>query len=150
MSTWTSHAVIHGRPDDILAVLTDPSAASRWAPVEFDCTEAGKLSEGSQIDLRGRLGGLCVHFEVDVHRADAERLELTASGPVLMHVEYRMTAVDEQSELEALVSVRRAPGLLNAVVARAADALFAAGALRAAVSGIAREVEDAVGQRAAA
>ena len=36
MKTWTATATAEAHPAAVLHVLTDPDAASRWAPVPFD------------------------------------------------------------------------------------------------------------------
>ena len=141
MSTWTTHAWSHGRPDDVLRVLTDPAAAARWAPVNFELDGSERLVEGRTAVVRGQVAGWPVAFELDVHRARADVLELTAEGPVVLDVLYRVEEQREGSPIEARVSVLPRPGLLNGLVARCADTLFAGGALKMAVAAIAAEAD---------
>ena len=102
-----------------------------------------RLVAGSRARVVGRVAGQRVGFDVEVHRADEEQLELVAVGPVSFDVEYRLRPVKGGSEVEASVAVRRGRGLVGRVVASATDALLAAGALNQAVSRIAREFEPA-------
>ena len=141
MSTWTTNAWARGRPDDVLRVLTDPAAAARWAPVTFELEGSERLVEGRTTVVRGQVAGWRVEFELDVHRAREDVLELTAEGPVVFDVRYRVEEQLDGSQIEASVSVVRRPGLVNALVARCAETLFAGGALKLAVTAIAAEVD---------
>jgi hypothetical protein len=143
MSTWTAQTVVNGRPEDVLAILTDPEAAGRWAPIDFDVEglNGPRLETGSRARLVGRLAGQNVGFDVDVHQADPQRLELTACGPIALDVAYDLQPAGSGSRVVASVGVRGGRGLSGRVLARAADALLAGGALNHAVSRIAREVE---------
>ena len=143
MSTWTAQTTVNGLPQDVLDVLTDPAAVGRWAPVAFDVEEleGDRLVTGSRARVVGRVAGRRVGFDVLVHRADEEQLELAAVGPVSFDVNYRLRPVHGGSEVEACVAVHRGRGLAGRVVASATDALLAAGALHQAVSRIAREFE---------
>jgi len=145
MSTWTAQTIVNGLPQDVLDVLTDPAAVGRWAPVDFvvEGLEGDRLIAGSRARVVGRLAGRRVGFDVEVHRADEQQLELVATGPVSFDVNYRLRPIDGGSEVEACVAVRRGRGLVGRVVASATDALLAAGALNQAVSRIAREFEPA-------
>jgi hypothetical protein len=143
MSTWTAQTVVNGRPEDVLAILTDPEAASRWAPIDFEVQglTAPRLEAGSRARLVGRLAGQPVGFDVDVHQADPRRLELTACGPIALDVAYDMEPAGSGSRVVASVGVRGGRGLSGRVLAHATGALLAGGALDHAVSRIAREVE---------
>ena len=145
MRTWTAQTTVNGRPEDVLAMLTDPEAVSRWAPIDFEVEDLDgpRLATGSRARVVGRLAGRRVGFDVEVHRADEQQLELVATGPVSFDVNYRLRPIDGGSEVEACVAVRRGRGLVGRVVASATDALLAAGALNQAVSRIAREFEPA-------
>src|SRR4051812_20914993 len=109
MSTWTAQTTVRGLPQDVLDVLTDPVAMGRWAPVDFDVEDldGDRLVAGSRARVRGRLAGCSVAFDVEVHRADEEHLELVAVGPVSFDVNYRLRPVRGGSEVEASVAVRR-------------------------------------------
>ena len=145
MSTWTAQTTVKGLPLDVLDVLTDPAAVGRWAPVDFDVEglDGDRLVAGSRARVVGRVAGQRVGFDVEVHRADEEQLELVATGPVSFDVEYRLRPVTGGSEVEACVAVRRGRGIVSRVVASATDALLAAGALNHAISRIAHEFEPA-------
>ena len=129
-----------------MAVLTDPAAAGRWAPVDFEveCLDGPRLRTGSRARVVGRLAGQHVGFDVDVHEAGPNRLELTACGPIGLDVAYDLEPAGEGSRVVASIGVRSGRGLTGRVLAHATGALLAGGALDHAVSSIAREVELAL------
>ena len=141
MRTWTATTTIDARPEAVLAVLTDPDAVARWAPVPFAVSglREKRLRAGSRAYVSGRLAGREVGFDVDVHAAATDRLELTAAGPIAFDVRYDLAPHSRGSEVRASVSVRPGPGLAGRVMASATSALLSAGALNTAVSRIARE-----------
>ena len=144
MSTWTEQLTANAAPAAILEILTDPGACGRWSPVEFEVRQldGDRLRAGSRARVAGRLAGREVGFDVEVLAADEERLKLLASGPIDFDVEYRLRAVPAGSEVSACVGVR-GNGFAGRVLAQATAALLSAGALRQAVSRIAREAECA-------
>jgi ABC-type amino acid transport substrate-binding protein len=143
MSTWTAQTTVRSRPEDVFCTLVDPDAIQRWSPVDFEieALDGGRLAAGGQARVVGRLAGMAVGFDVDVAHADGERLSLSAVGPIGLDVDYRLTALDEGSEICASVSVRRGSGISGRVLAGATDALLAGGALQAAIARIARQAE---------
>ena len=145
MRTWTTETTVAGLPDEVLALLTEPEAIARWAPIPFELLEMNtdRLLAGSRARVIGRLAGRTLEFDVEVLAADEKRLALVADGPISMDVEYRFRRVARGSEVCASVSVRGS-GLIGRILVQATDALLAAGALRNAVSRIGRELEPAV------
>ena len=145
MATWTARTRAAGLPDEVLALLTEPDAIARWAPISFtvDAFDGDRLRAGDQVLVRGALAGRTLAFEVDVSEADDGRLVLTATGPIRLDVEYLAVAVGRCSEVHASVTVSGG-GLAGRLLAQATDALLAAGALRTAVGAIAREFEPAL------
>jgi hypothetical protein len=145
MATWTAQTRVAGLPDEVLALLTDPSSIARWAPVAFDVVdfEGRRLGAGDRVRVCGRLAGRSVEFEVDVSEADDGHLVLTAVGPIRLDVEYLAVAAADGSEVHASITVS-GRGLMGRVLAQTTDALLAAGALRAAVDRIACELEPAL------
>jgi hypothetical protein len=143
MSTWTEQLTAQAEPAAVLDVLTDPDACGRWAPVPFDVDDdhGSRLRAGSRTRVEGRLAGRRVGFDVEVLAADEERLALRACGPIDLDVEYRLRAVPAGSEVRASIAVR-GDGLAGRVLAQATGALLGAGALRTAMTRIAREAED--------
>ena len=143
MRTWTAQTTVNGRPEDVLAVLTDPAACGRWAPIDFEVEDLDgeRLETGSRARVVGRLAGQRADFDVDVHAACPCRLELTASGPVVLDVAYDVESHGDGSRVVASIGVREGRGFTGRLLARATDALLAGGALNHAVSRIAREVE---------
>src|SRR3954452_16689501 len=106
MRTWTAHATTEARPEDILAALTDPDRCRGWAPVPFEVDDdTSRLRTGTRTRVNGRLAGVRVGFDVEVHHADHRRLQLSAKGPVHMDVDYDVAATDGGSEVRASVSV---------------------------------------------
>jgi hypothetical protein len=144
MRTWTSTATVDARPSEVIDVLTDPAAALRWSPFPFDLEDfdGQRLEAGDQARVAGSLAGMRVGFAVEVHEADAERLWLTARGPVELDVEYALEEVEGRTAITASIVVSGG-GLRGRALARATDALLAAGALGAALGRIAREAEAA-------
>jgi hypothetical protein len=143
MSNWTAATTVKGRPQDVLDVLTDPEAIGRWAPVDFDVEglDGPRLDAGSRARVIGKIVGQRVGFDVDVHEVCPCRFALTASGPIALDVAYEVQPVAEGSRVIASIGVRDGRGLGGRLIASATDALLAGGALHAAVSRIAREVE---------
>ncbi len=142
MSTWRTQTTCPGTPDHVLTLLTEPDAIARWSPLPFsvDGLPTGRLRSGDRVWVGGELAGRSLEFEVRVAQAGDGRLALTALGPIEIDVEYRVDPAPCGSTLCALVDVA-GRGLLGRVLARATDALLAAGALRAAVDRIAQEVD---------
>jgi carbon monoxide dehydrogenase subunit G len=134
MRTWTAHAISPARPEAILAALTDPDACARWSPVAFDVEDdAGRLRAGTRTRVSGKLAGLRVGFDVEVHRVDARRLALSATGPVAMDVAYDVAPLERGTEVRASVSVRPGRGVVARMLAEATNGLLSAGALSMAV-----------------
>ena len=146
MATWETRTTVMGGPEDVLEVLTDPSAARRWSPIGFELEhiEGDRLRSGSHAVLTGRLAGRSVKFEVDVLKASDGQLELRARGPVEMDVSYDAVPLGELTEIVAHVAVRSGGGLLGRLLSSATDALLAGGALNIAVQSVRREVEQTV------
>jgi Polyketide cyclase / dehydrase and lipid transport len=131
-------------PDRVLAVLTDPHAIRSWSPVPFQLDDAqASLSAGSETRVTGNLAGLRVGFDVLVHAADEDGLRLSATGPVALDVSYGLRPARGGSEVQASVSMGKSRGIGGRVVAKATEALLAAGALERAAGRIARAAEEA-------
>jgi hypothetical protein len=143
MSTYTADHTIVAEPEAILEALTDPCSIARWSPFEFevDGLDSDRLHRGATARISGRLAGCPVDFDVEVQEANAERLALTAIGPVGLDVIYRLRPRGDGTQVEAAVSVERGRGLVGLALARATEAMLAAGALHAAVGRIADELE---------
>lgn len=123
-------------------MLTEPGAIARWSPVPFRVVDPDqeRLCAGDRVTVRGELAGRGVEFLVDVAKADDGHLALTATGPIRIDVDYRVVGGTYGSCLRARVGVAGS-GLFGRVLARATDALLAAGALNVAVDRIAEELE---------
>jgi hypothetical protein len=145
MATWTAQTRVAGLPDEVLALLTEPDVIARWAPIAFDVVDFDRtrLRAGDQVCVRGGITGRSLEFEVEVAEADDGRLVLTAIGPIRLDVAYLAVAVEDGSEVRASISVS-GRGLFGRLIAQAADALLAAGALTTAIDRIARELEPAL------
>jgi hypothetical protein len=143
MSEWTATARANATPGRVLQVLTLPEEIRRWSPVDFDLDDlaGGRLAAGSRGRVTGRLAGVRVGFDVEVHAADEARLELSAEGPVALDVRYELSAHDAGAALNATVSVRDGGGLTGRLVANATAAILSAGALEDAARRIARHAE---------
>jgi hypothetical protein len=68
-------------------------------------------------------------------------VKLLASGPIVLNVSYELSEAPSGSEVTAKVAVAGSRGFTGRLIAQATDALLAAGALRHAVTRIAREAE---------
>jgi hypothetical protein len=143
MNRWTSTAQANATPEQLLNVLTHPHQIRRWSPVEFDVDdlESRRLAAGTRTRVTGRLAGVPVSFCVEVHAADADRLEISADGPIGLDVRYELAPADGGAEMTASVGVRSRGGLTGRVVAKAATTLLSAGALDSATGRIAAAAE---------
>jgi hypothetical protein len=145
MGTWVTQTKMGGVPDEVLELLTRTDAIARWTPIPFELVDfdGDRLAAGDRVRVCGMLAGRSLEFEVDVADAEDGRLALAAKGPIHIDVEYVARAVAVGSEVSAKVAVS-GQGLMGRVLAKATDALLAAGALNSAVGRIARELEPAL------
>lgn len=143
MDRWTSTAQANATPERLLEVLTHPQQIRRWSPVEFDVDDLAsrRLAAGTRTKVTGRVAGVPVSFDVQVHTADPERLEISAEGPIGLDVRYELAPAGAGAEMTASVRVRGGGGLTGRVVATAAATLLSAGALDGATGRIARVAE---------
>ena len=149
MSEWMAKARAKATPCQVLQVLTLPDEIRRWSPVDFDLDDldGSRLAAGMRGRVTGRLAGVKVGFDVEIHAADEAILELSADGPVGLDVRYELVKDETGAELIASVSMRRGGGLTGRLVANATAALLSAGALEGAAARIAQVAES---QRSAA
>ncbi len=145
---WTARTHLCAQAHDVLSALTDPTAIAQWAPVSFevDGLAGSRLRAGSRERVTGSLAGLRTAFEVEVHRADTDGLELVARDPVALEVSYRFRQQRTGLLVEAAVRVRRQRGLGAQVLRAAVAALLNAGALACAL----RRLEASLAVRAQA
>jgi hypothetical protein len=143
MGTWSSHIDVRADPGRVLETLTDIRACGAWSPVGFevDGPKGGRLTAGTTVAVSGRIARRRVRFCVEIVRADTERLLLRAAGPVDMLADYEVSPAEHGSRLHATISVRRGTGSGARVAARATCMLLGAGALKHALTRIAREAE---------
>ena len=134
-----------GAPEQVLELLTEPDAIARWAPIPFELLDldGARLRPGTRARVSGALAGRRLEFDVEIHEANEERLSLVANGLVSIGAEYLLAPADGGSDVRASVSVS-GRGLLGGILARASEAGLAAGALRASVARIGRELEPAI------
>jgi hypothetical protein len=140
-----SSTTVCGSPAEVLALLTEPQAIARWAPIRFKLValDGSRLEAGSRARVAGNLAGRAVEFDVDVLEASDQRLELVADGPISLNVRYALRPSVGGSEVEASIEVG-GRGLLGRVLAKATEALLAAGGLRGSLDRLARELEPAL------
>jgi hypothetical protein len=143
MSQWTTSTQAKARPEQVLEVLTRPDAIKLWSPIDFDVEDLDgvRLAAGSTARVSGKLAGVRVGFDVEVHAADEYGVELTAHGPIGIDVRYDLTPSDDGSEVTASISLRRGGGITGRLLSQATAALLSAGALDGAARGIARAAE---------
>jgi Polyketide cyclase / dehydrase and lipid transport len=144
VAEWTATARVKASPGQVLEVLTHPEEIRRWSPVDFDLDEleGRRLAAGTRGRVSGRLAGVRVGFDVEVHTADEATLELSAHGPVGLDVRYELASDESGAELNASVSMRRSNGLTGRLVANATAALLSAGALEGAAGRIVSVAES--------
>jgi hypothetical protein len=145
MANWTATTTTKATPDQVLEVLTHPDEIRRWSPIEFDVDELDdrRLAAGTRARVTGKVAGVRVGFDVEVHKADEEILELSADGPIGIDVRYELQPAKAGSEVHASVSLRRGGGLTGRLVANATAALLSTGVLDGAAGRIARAAEKA-------
>jgi polyketide cyclase/dehydrase/lipid transport protein len=143
MTHFTTRTTTSASPEQVLDVLTDPDAIREWAPIPFEVEELDgyRLEAGSCARVTGGIAGLKLGFDLEVHAADEDGLELTAEGPIGIDVRYDLAPVDDGAEVHASVSVRGGGGITGRLAAKATAALLAAGALDGAAGRIARAAE---------
>lgn len=142
MARWTAQTRVAGAPEEVLELLTEPQAISRWSPIDFDVVDwdGDRLSSGDRVRVEGRLAGRALAFDVDVAKADEGDLRLTARGPIRLDVAYRVRGRADGSDVHAEVDVS-GRGIMGRVLAQATDALLASGALRLAIDRLAGELK---------
>jgi Polyketide cyclase / dehydrase and lipid transport len=143
MSVWTTSTQANARPEQVLEVLTHPDAIRLWSPIDFDVEDLDgvRLAAGTTARVSGKLAGVRVGFDVEVHAADADGVELTAHGPIGIDVRYDLTPAAGGSEVTASVALRRGGGITGRLLSQATAALLSAGALDGAAQSIARAAE---------
>jgi hypothetical protein len=142
MANWTAQTTANATTDQLLDVLTHPDEIRRWSPIDFDLEDCdGRLATGTRTRVTGRLAGVPVEFDVEVHAADQDGLRLSADGPIGIDVRYELSPASAGAELNASVSVRNGRGLTGRIVANATKALLSAGVLDSTTGRIARAAE---------
>jgi len=143
MANWTATTITKATPDQVLEVLTHPDEIRRWAPIDFevDDLDTARLAPGTRARVTGRVAGVSVGFDVEVHAADTGLLELSADGPIGIDVRYELQPAKAGSEVCASVSLRRGGGITGRLVEKATAALLSAGVLDGAAGRIARAAE---------
>jgi len=143
MAHWTATTTTKATPDQLLEVLTHPDEIRLWSPIDFDVDELDsvRLYAGSRARVTGKVAGVRVGFDVEVHAADDELLELSADGPIGIDVRYELARAEAGSEVVASVSLRRGGGITGRLVANATAALLSTGVLEGAAGRIARAAE---------
>jgi Polyketide cyclase / dehydrase and lipid transport len=143
MANWIATTTTTATPDQVLEVLTHPDEIRRWSPIDFDVDDLDsvRLAPGSTARVTGRVAGVSVGFDVEVHAADTGLLELSADGPIGIDVRYELQPAKAGSEVCASVSLRRGGGITGRLVEKATAALLSAGVLDGAAGRIARAAE---------
>ena len=142
MGKWTAQATANATTEQLLDVLTHPDEIRRWSPIDFDLEDCdGRLAAGTRTRVTGRLAGVPVGFDVEVHEAGRDGLRLSADGPIGIDVRYELSPASGGAELNASVSVRNGRGLTGRIVANATKALLSAGVLDSTAGRIARAAE---------
>jgi uncharacterized protein YndB with AHSA1/START domain len=145
MRTFTAHTTATSAPHEVLELLTDPDAIARWAPIPFELLELDeqRLYPGANVRVRGQLAGQSAEFCVRVLEVSDERLTLVAHGPVSLEVDYAVRPAHHGSRIHATVSVL-GHGLVGRLLAKATEAMLAAGALQSSLNRLANQPQPAI------
>lgn len=142
MGNWTAQTTANATTEQLLDVLTHPDEIRRWSPIDFDLEDCdGRLAAGTRTRVTGRLAGVPVGFDVEVHEAGQDGLRLSADGPIGIDVRYDLSPASAGAELNASVSLRNGRGLTGRLVPNATKALLSAGVLDSTAGRIARAAE---------
>jgi Polyketide cyclase / dehydrase and lipid transport len=143
MAQWTTRTQANASPERLLEVLTDPDAIRLWSPIDFEVEDlvGSRLTAGDVTRVTGRVAGMRVGFDVEIHAADEDGIELSADGPIGIDVRYDLAPADSGSEVTATVGLRRGGGITGRLISQATAALLSAGALDGAARSIARAAE---------
>jgi hypothetical protein len=143
MAQWTTRTQANASPEQVLEVLTDPDAIRLWSPIDFDVEDLSgpRLSAGDVTRVTGRVAGFNVGFDVEIHAAAEDGIELSADGPIGIDVRYDLMPADGGSEVTATIGLRRGGGITGRLISQATAALLSAGALDGAARSIARAAE---------
>jgi hypothetical protein len=144
MAQWTTRTQTNASPEQVLEVLTDPDAIRLWSPIDFEVEDlnGARLSAGDVTRVTGRVAGFSVGFDVEIHAAGADGIELSAQGPIGIDVRYELKPSDGGSEVTATIGLRGGGGITGRVISKATAALLSAGALDGAARSIARAAEE--------
>ena len=85
MADWTATTTTKATSRQVLEVLTDPDAIRRWSPIDFDVDDLDgrRLAAGTRARVTGRVAGVRVGFDVEVHAADKRAARAArADGPI--------------------------------------------------------------------
>jgi hypothetical protein len=143
---WTASSDIRTDLDQVLHAVTRPDSIASWAPVGFDVEglAGGRLRAGSRERVSGSIAGIGATFEVEVTRADRERLQLVAHGPVSLDVDYGFSEHDDGVTVDAKVAILPQRGLKAQVLQAATAALLNAGALGTALRRLEKSISRPV------
>jgi uncharacterized protein YndB with AHSA1/START domain len=144
MAQWTTRTQTNASPEQVLEVLTDPDAIRLWSPIDFEVEDltGPRLSTGDVTRVTGRVAGFSVGFDVEIHAASADGIELSAQGPIGIDVRYELTPSDGGSEVTATIGLRGGGGITGRLISKATAALLSAGALDGAARSIVRAAEE--------
>jgi hypothetical protein len=145
MRTFTAHATASSDPNQVVQLLTEPDSIARWAPIPFEVVDLDRrrLYPGAIARVRGQLAGQGAEFSVHVLEVSDEGLTLVAQGPISLEVEYDVRRAHLGSAIRASVSVL-GHGLVGRLLAKATEALLAAGALQSSLNRLANQPQPAI------
>ena len=88
------------RPSRPSSLPVARSSTAQWPKPQRDqCARKRWISDSARARVSGCLAGKRVGFDVQVHEAEADRLELTASGPVAFDVTYDLRPGENTTEV---------------------------------------------------
>ena len=125
--------------------VSSANRSRRTDSVAFELLELDteRPEPGSSARVRGQLAGQNVEFAVNVLELSRDRLALVADGPISLDVEYAVRRSVTGGDIRASISMK-GHGILGRLLAKATEALLAAGALQSSMNRLAREPQIAL------
>jgi len=145
MRTFTAHTTAASAPHEVLDRLTDPVAIARGAPVPFEVLEldAQRLNPGANVRVRGQLPGQGPSSPGMCWRSQTSDSGSSRKVPSRLKSPTTCAPAIRGRRINASISVL-GHGLLGRLLAKATEALLAAGALRSSLNRLANQPDLAI------
>jgi hypothetical protein len=146
MRTFTAHTTAtsaHPARSCNCSPIRTRSRAGRRSRSRSSSSTTSGFTPGAEVRVRGQLAGRSAEFSVHVLEVSDERLALVAQGPLPLDVEYQVAPACGGSAIRASVSVL-GHGLIGRLLAKATEALLAAGALQSSLNRLVNQPQPAI------